>query len=653
MAGIMDTLLKGLASTDNVKDYQHASRIFVNSNMLRSPKYAFMFYVIFDYNDSDSGLATPMSRGAQIGALCKSAQLPKYTIDTQANNAYNRTVVSQKRLKYDPVSLKFHDDSDDIIREFWYDYMSFYYRDSDYQTPIYSQPHKYDDRQKDAWGYGLRTQQTQEIDLQGAGSSDYHPLKAIRIYSFYRKRFSEYTLINPIITSFRHGEHSNEGSNLLEHEMTVQYEAVKYSVGYVSPDNFGDSMLLLYDMTPSSLSAGGTRSIFGTGGLIQTIDNTINDLANGNYAAAFLKINRAQQTFAGSSIKQVLRDEGLDMINRAVRTGSNPLSTVNAPSVAGSTGLGLGLLAIAAGGVPTVSTNRTGQQNNVGPQITLARSTPATTDQASAGADYRAISNGQLVAQVYNPVQQKPQFPQLPTSTVNTRTGARSPDSITPVTPREVAVQNINLNKAGVVVSGTKQGTPAIQTPPKPAVLGVTNPAVLGLAFTATVEEYATAEAEQRPARVEYLRAQIQSLVSSPEVTRLLANDAVNRETLDTYIQDLYNPGYGLTKYNNDPNAFAAAKNILFTKIASIATPESLKFTNDLMAALGAANAAVTDEQKTQAFLKLKELLRNPLLISATQNIFDVFAYANALASNLASIGSPDWPDSKDFEIQR
>jgi hypothetical protein len=310
MAGIMDLLLKGLASTDNVKDYQHASRIFVDSNLLRSPKYAFLFYVVFDYDDSEMGLATPASRAAQIGALCKSVNLPKFTIETQTNNAYNRPNITQKKIKYDPVNFKFHDDSDDIIREFWYDYMSFYYRDSDYQTPLYNQTHKYENRQKEAWGYGLRTQQDGKQPR-----ADYRPLKAIRIYSFYRKRFSEYMLINPTITSFRHGEHTSEGSGLLEHEMTVQYESVKYSVGYVSPDNFGDSMLLLYDLTPSSLSAGGTRSVFGAGGLIQTIDNTVNDLANGNYAAAFLKINRATQTFAGSSIKEVLRDEGLDMIN--------------------------------------------------------------------------------------------------------------------------------------------------------------------------------------------------------------------------------------------------------------------------------------------------------------------------------------------------
>jgi hypothetical protein len=235
MAGIMDTILQGLASTDSVKTYEHATRIFVDSNMLRSPKYAFLFYVIFDYDDSLEGLATPASRAAQIGALCKTAQLPKFTIETQTNNAYNRQNITQKRIKYEPINLKFHDDSDDIIREFWYDYMSFYYRDSDYQTPIYNQEHKYSDRQKDSWGYGLRTQQLNTPPKANA----YRPLKAIRIYSFYRKRFSEYMLINPTITSFRHGEHTSEGSGLLEHEMTVQYEAVKYAVGFVSADTFG------------------------------------------------------------------------------------------------------------------------------------------------------------------------------------------------------------------------------------------------------------------------------------------------------------------------------------------------------------------------------------------------------------------------------
>ena len=167
-------------------------------------------------------------------------------------------------------------------------YMTFFYRDSDYQTSVYYQPHKYDDRQKDVWGYSLRS----EGHGFYGGNKDYRPLKSIRIYSFYAKKFSEYTLINPVITNFRHGDHSNDSSNLLEAEMTITYESVKYSKGFVSEATFGDSMLLLYDRVPSSLTAGVTKSIFGPGGLIDTAGSVLTDLSEGNAIGADRKSTR-------------------------------------------------------------------------------------------------------------------------------------------------------------------------------------------------------------------------------------------------------------------------------------------------------------------------------------------------------------------------
>jgi len=642
MAGIMDTILKGLASTDNVKTYQHATRIFVDSNMLRSPKYAFLFYVVFDYDDSEQGLGTPASRAVQIGALCKSVQLPKFTIETQVNNAYNRQNITQKRIKYDPVTLKFHDDSDDIIREFWYDYMSFYYRDSDYQTPIYNQDHKYVDRQKDAWGYGLRTQQDGQQPV-----ANYKPLKAIRIYSFYRKRFSEYMLINPTITSFRHGEHTNEGSGLLEHEMTVQYEAVKYAVGYVSPDNFGDSMLLLYDMSPSSLSAGSTRSIFGAGGLVQTIDNTFTDLANGNYAAAFLKINRANQTYQGSNLKDVLRDEGLDMINRAVRTGTNSLSTVNAPYVGGTSSLGLGLLMAAAGGVETVSTSRAGQQNNIGPQITLARSTPAAIDQASPSTDYRAVSSGQIVAQAYRPVQQKPQFPLLPTITPTVRNGVRSTAISNSVTASEVASQNINLNKSSTVISGSKQGTPSIQVPPKMPTLADSDPLVIGLTIPATLDEL---DGATDPARIAKCNAQLQRIMSSSSVQKLLANDYENNKAADILVKNAFTPGFGALTYGSE-EAWLAKKETLLTKLEELGTPDTQNIVAEWTQLKLKLQAAADAGDKT----KLKELLaelatfgKTLAIRSAYKNLLDMVALSN----DIASIANGDAATAINFDIK-
>ena len=640
MAGIMDTILKGLASTDNVKTYQHATRIFVDSNLLRSPKYAFLFYVIFDYDDSDNGLATPASRAVQIGALCKSAQLPKFTIETQTNNAYNRQNITQKRIKYDPVNLKFHDDSDDIIREFWYDYMSFYYRDSDYQTPVYNQDHKYSDRQKSAWGYGLRTQQD---GLKP--KANYRPLKAIRIYSFYRKRFSEYMLINPTITSFRHGEHTSEGSSLLEHEMTVQYEAVKYAVGFVSADTFGDSMLLLYDRIPSALSAGSTRSIFGSGGLLGTIDSTFQDLANGNYAAAFLKINRATQTFKGATLEEVLRAESADnLLNRAMQRGTNSLSTVNAPYVGGSSSLGLGLIAYASGGVAQTST--TGQQNSIGPQITIARSTQVRIDQASPAADYRAVSGGQYVTQAYRPVQQKPQFPLLPTITPTVRNGVRSTASNN-VTASEVASQNINLNKSSTVISGSKQGTPAIQVPPRPLTLSDTDPAVIGLTIPATLDEL---DGATDPARIARCLAQLQRIMSGSSVQILLANDRENKRAADILVQDAFTPGIGASTYGSE-EAWLATKETLLTKLEELGTPDTQNIVAEWTQLKLKLQAAVDAEDKTALQELLAELSafgKTLAIRSAYRNLIDMVALSN----DIASIANGDTTTAINFDIK-
>ena len=320
MPNLMDTLLQGLSQTDSVKDFSHASKIFVDGNFLRAPKYSFLFYVKFNFRSGSDALLTQPQRAIQMGALCKSAQLPRFTIENKTLNAYNRPNTVQTRLRYEPLSLKFHDDSNEIIREFWYDYMTYYFRDSDYQTALYKTDHKYARRQKDGWGYGLRE------PTNGAG---YHPLESISIYSLSQKKFSEYQLINPLITSFRHGEHNHaEGAGTLENEMTVTFETVKYYKGVVSANEFGDSMLLLYDKRPSPLSAGVTNSFFGQGGLVSTLDSTLTDLANGNWGAAFIRLNKAKAAFKNTDVGNMFVQESISRATNSARYGTtyNPIS---------------------------------------------------------------------------------------------------------------------------------------------------------------------------------------------------------------------------------------------------------------------------------------------------------------------------------------
>jgi hypothetical protein len=475
MSSLLNSLVAQLNAQDLLRDQQHASRIFVDGNFFRHPKYAFMFYVIFDYiTDDDEALLTEQKRGIQLGAICKSAQLPRFTIDSQVMNAYNRKNIVQKAIKYDPVSLRFHDDSADLVREFWYDYYSFYYRDSEYSPEVYTQQHKYRNRTIDGWGYGLRPEVADPA--QQLRGTNYNPLKSIRILSLMQKKFSEYMLMNPIITAFRHGEHNNEGSGLLEHEMTITYEQVKYRKGTINRDTLGDSLLLLYDNVQSPGLTGG-RSIFGTGGFIETLDNISNDLANGNWSSALIKLNKTRQNFAGTKTGELLKNEGLQYIGAIAAGNQNPLSPVSAPTLGGavSSGLTRGVggsiySTVAAGGLVVAGTagmlnndpgDPTQAEGEVRLQQFVDKNTPQDNDLPNY--DFRASSNNDYVSTA-SPAPQSTQagFPRLDTASSSDTGGERTLNqfSIEELTAEIAARLGLDMSDMEDLIASGSQGIP-------------------------------------------------------------------------------------------------------------------------------------------------------------------------------------------------
>jgi hypothetical protein len=253
-----------------LRDYRHAARIYTDSNYRLSPKYGFLFYVEFDFNP----LITEISNQAaqELGMIVKSVSLPKFTIETKVHNAYNRKNIVQNKINYDPVTISFRDDQADNVKQFWYDYYSYFYRDPDYADATYAAQHKYQSRPSFDWGYSPRP----AVGYNNAnGTQPYQYIQAIRIYSLYQGNFSEYQLVNPIITSFKHGEHDVSANEFLHTDMTVQYETVKYLEGYVTTDTVGGFMDLHYDNTPSP--NGGTPQS-------QTNSSQITDLANNQTA---------------------------------------------------------------------------------------------------------------------------------------------------------------------------------------------------------------------------------------------------------------------------------------------------------------------------------------------------------------------------------
>ena len=105
-----------------LRDQQHAARLFLDDNYRLSPKQTFLYYVQINLNQdlASSILGGPISSQGisqqfEIGMLVKSVQLPKYTIDSKILNAYNRKNIVQQSIKYDPVSITFHDDNSDEV----------------------------------------------------------------------------------------------------------------------------------------------------------------------------------------------------------------------------------------------------------------------------------------------------------------------------------------------------------------------------------------------------------------------------------------------------------------------------------------------------------------------------------------------------------
>ena len=328
-------------------DYAHAHQLFVADSYKLAPKYSFLYYVKFDRDPTVSNIKDTSSL-IETGQLVKSVALPKFTIDSKTLNAYNRTNLVQTKIKYDPVQITFHDDGNNTVLDFWKDYYDYHYRDSDYRdtfgdssTSNYQQKHKYNFNNSaplNSWGYSLRNRAEQV-----------HYLKNIRLYSLNRGNFTEYILVNPIITSFQHGQHTAGENSTMTHTMTVAYETVLYYYGYVTSATVPGMLDLHYDRRPSPLTPGGlrgqgtggfrrprvfgARGVFGNGGILDTTDQVLGDIGKGNLSGALTKGFRAYQNNKGANLKDIAAIEAKRALLRGILTGTNPFSGVNIPVI--------------------------------------------------------------------------------------------------------------------------------------------------------------------------------------------------------------------------------------------------------------------------------------------------------------------------------
>ena len=280
-----------------LRDYQHARKAFIEkTDPSLIPKSQFLFHVYIELNSAihkDPNEAT-------FSILVKSLELPKYSIETKTLNAYNRPNIVQTKVKYESITIKFHDDSSNVIRNLWEKYYQFYYQDSRLGTDnnggpmnTYLQKHKYQDNIPLGFGYNPKKDNNGLVNF----------IQSIRIYSLHAGQHSSYVLVNPSIRSFKHGSHDYAQSDVLEHEMTVDFETVLYSSGgdikqvtgftkvgydnYKSPLETGQENTGIPDdgkLMPRSMSLNGDMDrLINDRQTIVTNDNDNDDVDLGNF----------------------------------------------------------------------------------------------------------------------------------------------------------------------------------------------------------------------------------------------------------------------------------------------------------------------------------------------------------------------------------
>ena len=378
MAGFFDNVLKGFLGSDYLKDYRHASKTFRSAGYGLAPRKKYLFHVYFNVNTTEIPGLTKLfgaRDSSRISVLTKSVQLPNYTFDVETMQQYNRKRNIQTRINYEPVNIDFHDDSSDIVRSLWFAYYNYFYKDPSQayggnqstQSTNSSSGGVFSDMisglipndisgilpgglgglfggsSGGGGGRGNSADQNRrdiyENDRigndwgymgEGVGGATNKPqfFKDITIYGFNQHSFVSYTLVNPIITDFRHDTYDySAGGDTMTHGMTIKYESVKYGSGAIGTSQIpGFASPEYYDNEPSALSRpGSTNSFFGQGGILDAGVGAFEDLSSGNLLGAAVKGARAVYTYKkmespSDTFKEEINSETKNAISGATGT---------------------------------------------------------------------------------------------------------------------------------------------------------------------------------------------------------------------------------------------------------------------------------------------------------------------------------------------
>ena len=398
-----------------MKDYRHAARLYLDDNYKLLPKQKFLFHVVFDIDDLASNARLKQNEKLELNMLVKSADLPKFDMNLEEKQQYNKKTYIGTKISYAPITITFHDDHADTVNAFWKAYYEYHISDSLTANPSivgYNTKDNMYDANPNVTQYGMDNIQARKIPM----------LRSIQIFTLHKQRFTSFTLVNPVIGSWSHDNLDQaDGQGIMQNTMQIFYETVLYGAGLVNRNDIPGFATIHYDLEPSPLSVlgGGTTSIFGPGGIVDGVGSVIRDIQTDNFGVGTIlkginTYNNAKKIKAKDAVKEELKGivkEGVLNVGKSAGTITNPVgnfSIGNAAVTAVATGA---VLATAKGYKDSKNTqNSTAINNNVGQYTTILSPTESlnlvTTntvakDRVASALYYQQIGsrNGQTIAE--------------------------------------------------------------------------------------------------------------------------------------------------------------------------------------------------------------------------------------------------------------
>ena len=386
----INNFLKGFQDgLPGMKDYQHASRLYIDNNFKLMPKQKFLFHVVFNTDETLFVDGFNANERYELNMLVKACDLPKYNMSMEEKTQYNKKMYTATRIAYEPVNITFHDDHADTVNAFWKKYYEYNIADSIGMNSDLTISNTKDDYYD---GIG-KEKRTNKFGLDTPKQRNKPYLKGIEIFVLHKQRFTSMTLVNPVIGSFSHDSLDQaDGQGVLNNTMQILYETVIYKAGIVNKNNVPGFATVHYDNSPSPLSVlgGGTNSVFGPGGIVDGIGSVMRNVQSGNILGAILGASntyRNAKKLKKSDVKEELKGiakDGILEVGKQAGSITNPVAQFSV----GAAILGATALASARG----TSDNKNQANNTV-----ITNSSLDTTIYFGADESFHLISNNENI----------------------------------------------------------------------------------------------------------------------------------------------------------------------------------------------------------------------------------------------------------------